>query len=236
MSARIAHRWPAPLALGLAVEPLALAFAALAGFDDGGDARAPEDEVRRWVRAARGGDPEAARRLYRAHVAKVYRTVRPLCRDDAEAEDVTQETFARALEALDRYEARPEARFRSWLLAIGVNVARRSLRRHRRTEATAPDVLDGAREEAGPDDPTGEALDRRRLAAALLAALDALEDREREVVTLRYGGELNAREIADLTGLSHANVRKIAQRARDALRARIDGAMTPSRSPRPEAP
>lgn len=204
-----------------------VAFAALTGFD--GAPSPSEPEVRAWVSAAQGGDPDAARQLYRAHVAKVYRTVRPVCRDDAEAEDVTQETFARALEALDSYRARPESRFVSWLLAIGMNVARKSHRRRRRTVATDPERMVEAadREVAASDDPAGEALDQRTLRAVLLEALETLEAREREVVTLRYGGELNAKEIAELTGLGHANVRKIAQRARAVLRARIERSLAP---------
>ena len=213
---------------------LAAAFSALADFD----ATPPvaEDEVRRWVRAAQSGDAEAARQLYRAHVAKVFRTVRGISRDDAEAEDVTQETFARALEVLDRYEARPDARFVSWLLAIAMNVARKSHRRRRRTIAMDPATLAKSTglEEGGSDDPSGDALDRGRLRAALLGALETLEPREREVVTLRYGGELDAKEIAELTGLGHANVRKIAQRAREQLREHIERALAPTAPTQPE--
>jgi RNA polymerase sigma-70 factor (ECF subfamily) len=214
---------------------LQAAFAALAGFDEG--AAPPEDAVRRWVRAARSGDPEAARALYRAYVAKVHRTVRGICRDDAEAEDVTQETFARALEALDAYEARADARFVSWLLAIAMNVARKRHRRRRRTVVTAPEQVAAAaeRDEAPSADPAGDALDREILKRALLAALETLDPREREVVTLRYGGGLNAKEIAEHTGLGHAHVRKIAQRARDRLRARIERSLAPRAHPGEEA-
>ena len=195
-------------------------------FDLGGAvALPPEERVRGWVGAARDGDPDAARQLYRAHVAKVYRAVRPLCRDDAEAEDVTQETFARALEALDTYAPREGVRFVSWLLAIAMNVARKSHARRRRAVPTDPQTLD--ERDGGPDQDPGAAIDRRTLRAALLAALESLAPREREVVSLQYGGELTAKEIGELTGLEHAHVRKIAERARDALRREIERALAP---------
>ncbi len=200
-----------------------LVFSAVFGFER--DEPAPaEDQVQRWVSAAQTGDTDSARFLYRTYVAKVYRSVRPLCCDDAEAEDVTQEAFARALEALDSYAPRTNARFISWLLMIAMNVARKNHRRRRRTVNTEPqELVDAAdRDNHTGDDPVGGALDERALQRALAAALDALDAREREIVTLRYGGELDAKEISGITGLEHAHVRKIAQRARDALRVEIE--------------
>ena len=210
----------------IAVSLLALAFSTL---PPGGGAPPPEaeDDVRAWVRAAREGDREAARRLYVSHAAKVYRTVRGLCVSDAEAEDVTQETFAKAFEALDRYEARADARFVSWLLTIALNVARKQRRRTQRTKPASPErlaELGGASEAELPE----RAIDRATLRAALLEAMEtALSEREREVISLQYGGELTSDEIAEKTGVSAANARKIAQRARTALRAAIERRLRP---------
>lgn len=194
---------------------LSLAFSALA------EAPSPvaETGVQAWVRQARGGDREAAAHLYRTYAQKVYRTVRPLAASEAEAEDLTQDTFAKAFEALDRYEKRDGVRFVSWLLTIGLNLARRARRKHARTSPVSAEVL-----ESLPDDAAlsaDAALDRTTLRAALLAAIEALPDREREVVTLTYGGELTSAEVAALTGVSAANARKILERARNQLRVAI---------------
>ena len=213
---------------------LALAFSALGAAHPDAAPPAAEADVQAWIRVARSGDSGGARALYRAYVGRVYRTVRPLCADDAEAEDVTQEAFARALEALDRYEAREGTRFIAWLSTVALNVARRSRRRRVRARPMDPVVLAQLADEEAPQlsEVASEAIDAVVLRAALLRALETLGEREREVVTLRYGGELDASEIAALTGQTHANVRKIEQRARGALRAELDRALAPRAMPR----
>jgi RNA polymerase sigma-B factor len=59
----------------------------------------------------------------------------------------------------------------------------------------------------------------------LLQALAGLDQRERELLSLRYGAELSAREIGELVQLEAANVRKILERTRSRLRARIDAVL-----------
>ncbi len=91
--------------------------------------------------------------------------------------------------------------------------------RRRRPELTATGEL--------PEIPSGDAelgddLDRAKQRAALLHALAELEPREREIVSLRYGAELNAAEIATQLGLDAANVRKILERTRVRLGERIE--------------
>ena len=61
----------------------------------------------------------------------------------------------------------------------------------------------------------------------MLQALAELEPREREIVSLRYGAELNATEIAAQVGIEPANVRKILERARARLGERIETLMKP---------
>lgn len=212
---------------------ISIAFSALVPPPSSGrslDEGAPEDEVLRFVAAARAGDPEGARGLYAAYVARIYRTIRPLCVDDAEAEDVVQETFVRALEALDRFRERDGARFIGWLATIAMNVARRHRRRGRRAQPAEPSRLVGLQDRRRIDDrDPGDAIDRVTLVTALLAAIETLPDRDREVVTLLYGAELDAAQVAGITGASHANVRKIAQRARAALKSEVERRTAPRR-------
>jgi RNA polymerase sigma-70 factor (ECF subfamily) len=187
-----------------------------------GSEPAPDErEIQRHVELARNGDRMALVRLYRWHVARVYRAVRPWCRNDADAEDVTQETFVRAFGALERYEPMAGARFVSWLLTIARNTAQkrgRSLSRSAPTEPRALGVLLDGREHAG--DAQSE-LELARLRAALLELLGELDARDRWVLCLRYGGELEVAEVAEITGLSHANVRKISERQKKRVLARL---------------
>jgi RNA polymerase sigma-70 factor (ECF subfamily) len=185
----------------------------------GGDAEPlAEDAVLELVEQARAGDRAARQRLYRQHVQRVYRTVRGMLRSDAEAEDVTQDAMLTALTSLDRYSPRSGTRFAAWLTTIAVNTTRRRFRR-RRPELTAtgelPDVADPAGDLAGD-------IDLARQRAALLQALAELEPREREIVSLRYGSDLNATEIAAQLAMESANVRKILERARVRLGERIE--------------
>ena len=218
--------WLAPLPRAWSErDPVRDAFAAMLA-----PSEAPRDpgeaQVRAWVSAAQRGDPEGARLLYEVYASKVFRVVRGSCRSDAEAEDVTQETFARAYEALETYVPRDGVRFVSWLLRIATNVARKSRRGQLRVVVTEPAAFDT---EAESETATAaELIDRQKLRAALLEGLAELEVREREVVSLRYGAELDASEIATATGLTHAHVRKILQRAREALREHIDRSLAPA--------
>jgi RNA polymerase sigma factor (sigma-70 family) len=195
---------------------LFLLFALLARGPLGESPEPPPDEakIREAIEAARQGDRAALAHLYGWHVTRVFRALRPSCRNDADAEDLTQETFVKAFSSLDRYEPRPDARFVSWLLAIALNTARKSARRLSRVVPTEPESIAREMEESGDAEDAGTALELARLRDALLAALADLGDRERFIVCLRYGGELDVTEVAELTGASQANVRKICERQR----------------------
>lgn len=182
-----------------------------------------EGAVLQLVEQARAGDRAARQRLYRQHVQRVFRTVRGMLRSDAEAEDVTQDAMLTALTSLDRYSPRSGTRFAAWLTTIAVNTTRRRFRR-KRPELTAtgelPDVADPNGDVAGD-------LDLARQRAALLQALAELEPREREIVSLRYGSDLNATEIAAQLDMEAASVRKILERARIRLGERIEALVKP---------
>lgn len=203
------------------IDPLVRLFALLAS--DG--PTLTEDAVQRLVEAAKGGDSSAARELYDAYVARVLRAVRPLCRSEAEAEDVAQETFVTVLTKLHTYQHRPGARFIAWVLTIARNTAHRSAR-HRRVVPVDTDTLHLPDRDDGAD-PTAAALDHVREKAALLQALSELPERDRTVVSLRWGGGLKAREVARATGLKPDLVRKICQRRRPQLLARIEELLQP---------
>lgn len=178
-----------------------------------------EDEVQELVRRARAGDAAAAHRIYELFVARIFRTVRPLCVSDAEAEDLTQDTFVNALAALGRYEARSDRRFVAWLVTIALNAARKRAKRRGRedrplTRAPEP-TTDGGQSQLD------EADARRAQRDALLVALAELSDRDRHIVCLRWGAGLGADEVAQMSGVRAANVRKICQRQRRRLLARL---------------
>jgi RNA polymerase sigma-70 factor, ECF subfamily len=208
----------ATIAAALPVRPLSALLHALSVLFGADTETLEEEAVLRLVEQARAGDRVARQRLYRQHVQRVFRTVRGMLRSDAEAEDVTQDAMLTALTSLDRYSPRSGTRFAAWLTTIALNTMRRRFRR-RRPELTATGELP---EIADPDSDVSDHIDLARQRSALLQAFAELEPREREIVSLRYGADLNATEIATQLGMEPANVRKVLERARARLGERIE--------------
>jgi RNA polymerase sigma factor (sigma-70 family) len=148
-------------------------------------------------------------RVYSEHVWLIYGFLAYRVSDRQVAEDLTQATFERALRAWSRFDPR-RASERSWLLAIARNLLIDHYRRagSRRTEPfeehLAPTVP-GPEEQFTTTPDLGEALAK-------------LSDRDREVLALRFGADLNGPEIAELLGLSLANVQQIVSRSLRKLR------------------
>lgn len=193
----------------------------------GGDAEPlADDAIADLIDQARAGDVGARRRLYTQYVDRVFRTVRGMLTSDADAEDVTQDALLTVLTSLHRYAPRADARFSAWVTTIAVNTVRRRFRR-RRPELTATGELpDTPDDTIDPADDLDRALQRR----ALLLALGELSERERAIVSLRYGADLNASEIAAIVRIEPATIRKILERARTRLGERIETLLTPDGS------
>lgn len=213
--------------LPAAAWPLGVLFAALSSRLGGDAERLPEDELLRLVDQARAGDAGARRTLYTQHVDQVFRTVRGLLRSDIDAEDVTQDALLTVLTSLGRYTPRPDARFSTWVTTIAINTVRRRFRR-RRPEPTATGELP---DRPGDVEDPAAGLDRSTQRRALLVALSELPERDRTIVSLRYGAELNASEIAAIVGIEAATVRKILERTRVRLGARIETLLNPAGGP-----
>ena len=133
------------------------------------------------------------------------------------AEDLTQTTFEKALRAWGRFDpARASAR--TWLLAIARNVLIDHYRRDgdgREEPIGDGDEAIAARAVASGPEPLGPSPELER-------ALDTLGQRDREVIALRYGGDLTGPEIAELMGLTLANVQQILSRSLRRLRSELE--------------
>lgn len=159
-------------------------------------------------------DEHELRRVYRAHVDAVfaffaYSVTR------AAAEDLTSATFERVIRSWRSYDP-GRASERTWILSIARNLLIDHFRRESHRTGLSTDEHPGLLEALVTDqDPFEQILSDD----ALRSWLAPLSDREREVVALRYAAELPATEVADITGLSSANVHQIASRALRRLRA-----------------
>jgi RNA polymerase sigma factor (sigma-70 family) len=148
-------------------------------------------------------------RVYEEHVWRVYGFLAYRLRDRDAVEDLTQTTFERALRAWSRFDS-ARASEATWLLAIARNLL---IDHHRRDRSALIDQLD---ERSGPSVPGPE--ERSAAYPELVGALSSLGERDREVVALRFGGDLTGPEIAGLLDLSLANVQQILSRSLRKLR------------------
>jgi RNA polymerase sigma-70 factor (ECF subfamily) len=172
------------------------------------------------------GDPGAFEVLMRRHNGALYRTARSIVRDDAEAEDIVQESYLLAYRKMANF--RGEASLATWLTRIVVNEATGRLRKTRR-RADIIELVPGAnsfdedREDfMGDDRPAPETPDNAALRAEarrlIEARIDALPDQLRTVFMLRAVEDLSVQETAAALGIPEATVRSQYFRARGLLR------------------
>ena len=144
--------------------------------------------------------------IYDEHVGRVYGFFAYSLRSRDDAEDLTQQTFERALRAWWRFDpARGSAS--GWLLTIARNLMANHLRSSRTGRVASLEELEL---EGLP-----ALADRHNLGLEpeVERALEQLGPRERELIALRFGGDLEGSEIAALTGLSLANVQQMLSRS-----------------------
>ena len=151
---------------------------------------------------------------YEAHGKAVYNYFRFQLVPPDDAEDFTAETFLRAVRAADRYDP-SRAEVQTWLLTIARNVLideRRSARVRR--QVGVDELRDLAMDEPSPE----ERMLRREEVGAAMTAMGALGSDDRELLSLRYGGELDIAELADLLKVPAGTVRTRLWRALERLR------------------
>jgi RNA polymerase sigma-70 factor (ECF subfamily) len=171
--------------------------------------------LERLVEASQNGDTEAFGRLFDHFHGPVYRYIVSRVQRPADAEDLAQLVFVKALEALPRYEARGIP-FGGWLFRLARNTVIDFVRtRHEHADLDGIGERPGA--EAGPE---RVALEREDI-AAVTAALATLTDEQREAIALRFFAGLSAREAAEAMGIQEGTVRGLQFRAISALRRRL---------------
>ena len=141
--------------------------------------------------------------VYRLYFRDVYRYCLALCRDEQTAEEVTQETFFKALNAIDQFDGR--CRLYVWLCQIAKNTYF-SMQSKKRPDGLEADIS------------SGESLEERLLtkesAFEIHRVLHRLEEPYKEVFSLRTFGELPFKQIGELFGKTESWARVTYHRAR----------------------
>jgi RNA polymerase sigma-70 factor, ECF subfamily len=196
------------------------------------EARAVGGEAQ-FIERLRAGEAAAFDRLVQERSGDVYALLYRLTDDAEEARDLTQETFLRVFQSIDRF--RGDAGLRTWIYRIAINQARnrwRWWRRRRRDMTVSLDAPAGQSEQSlgtllratDAVDPEQETLARER-EAALRTALRSLAVSYRETVILRDVEGLSYEEIAATLEISVGTVKSRLSRGRIELRRRLESSL-----------
>ena len=171
------------------------------GGEDGG-----RNLERKAIAAAKRGDWDALTYLYSRYSDDVCRFVQSIVRDHHQAEDITQDVFAKLIRAIQKSEER-EVPFAAWIMRVARNAALDHVRSRRQIPVDEVWVSENGEEQTS--------LDCTR---ALKEALAELPQSQREVLVLRHIGGLSPNEIAERLGKSEASIQGLHHRGRAALK------------------
>ncbi len=182
------------------------------------------------IERCRHGDTTAYGRLVREYQDRVFNVCWRMCGNRADAEDLTQEAFVKALMSIGRFDGR--SRFYTWLFRIAVNLTISALRKKKRRPTQSLDAGGSKRdgEDSGPrlvdglasnDDRPEERVMDRETQGIVLEALGSLEEEYRCVITLRDLESFSYEEIADILEVPTGTIKSRLHRARLALRRKL---------------
>jgi RNA polymerase sigma-70 factor (ECF subfamily) len=185
-----------------------------------------------FIERLRRGDAAAFEELVTERSGEIYGLLFRFTENAEEARDLTQETFLRAFQSIDRF--RGEADLRTWIYRIAINQARnrwRWWRRRRRESTVSLDATQGDSNQTllstlaeSAANPEQETLAHER-EVALRAALGKLGQSYREAVILRDIEGFTYEEIATTLGINVGTVKSRLARGRQELRRKLEGSL-----------
>lgn len=162
-----------------------------------------ENDVRELVERGRTGDSVALEALYILYADRVQRYLRSMVSNAQDAEDLTNQTFTRMLERIDRFEARGVP-FSAWLFRIARNLAIDHFRA-------------SARELPEPEPDSGRSAEEEAMRTfgrfGMRALIAPLSEDQRRVLALKYGLDYSNGEVACLLGKSEGAIKSLQHRA-----------------------
>lgn len=175
-----------------------------------------EDWIERW----RLGEQTAATAIYDHFRASVFRLAYGMLGNQGDAEDVMQETLKHALVNIGRYDPQ-RAQFKTWLHTIAVSRVRDKQRRG----VTQRNLFNRLWQREQPrTNPSSERIvTQKQTHDSLLAAVQKLPQKQREVVVLRYWGGHTFPEIGRIVGKSEGTVKSRLRLAHQQLRRQVSG-------------
>lgn len=148
---------------------------------------------------------------YRENGRKVYLFLMSLCHDNDTAEELTQETFYRAIRDLEKYNG--SCSVYTWLCGIAKNLWLKELARKKKRPLAEPDESMPS-EELSPD----KSYELKETKMSVLKQVHSLPEQEKELILLRATGELSFKEIGEIFGKSENWARVTYYRAKQKLK------------------
>jgi len=164
--------------------------------------------VRQLVDLAQEGDKGALEELYLIHFDRIYSYLHMTVGNRHDAEDLTNQTFIRMLESIDRFTWR-SVPFSAWLFRIAHNLAMDHFRAGRRWQAESDPPEDTTTPEPSAEDAAFHALGRERM----LGMIEGLSGDQRQVLTLKYAFDFSNAEVAAILGKTEGAVKALQHRA-----------------------
>jgi len=183
-----------------------------------------DDEIQA-ISAILAGDSQIFHQLIRPHERTVYMMALAVLHNQADAEDVAQESFLKAFRSLKSF--RGDAKFSTWLISIALNEAKSRLRRNNRITMESLDEPPGGEGRVVPallrdwKEIPSESLERQEVRSMLQEAIIGLPLIYREVFLLRAYEEFTVAEAAQTLGITVASVKVRLHRARMLLQKKL---------------
>ncbi len=166
------------------------------------------------------GNEAAIEELIHTYEADVFRLALSVVGDQADAQEIAQETFIAALKSLRNYEERKS--FKAWLYVIALNLSRSHLRKQKFLAKLKASTTSLFRVEVQKQVSPEESVILSEKEAVIWAQLNKLDERHRIVVILRYFHELSVAEISEILNINegtiHSRLHTARERLRDALK------------------
>ncbi|MGO4533118.1 sigma-70 family RNA polymerase sigma factor [Paenibacillus sp. 2TAF8] len=163
-----------------------------------------ENEYITLVRLTLAGEHEAYGELYEKTVTDVYRTVRFLVHDAADAEDLVQEIYIQAYRSLERYDL--ERTFKPWLMGVSMRQIK-SYRRRKMMQLQFSQRMEQMNTQTGLEADFSSHLIHRLANRHLLEQVHRLPYKLQQVVTLHYLNEYTQEEVADILDIPLGTVK-----------------------------
>ena len=183
------------------------------------------------VQQCRLGNTTAMERLILKYQSRIYNVILKICANVDDAAELTQETFVKIIENIDRFERRSS--FYTWAFRIAVNLTINYCKRNVKLGFSSLDTTSNGeqddargalkeilRDESSPD--PARIAENKELCELIIKSLMKLDDEQRAVIVLRDIEQMSYKEIADVLELELGTVKSRLSRARKNLRSILE--------------